>query len=85
LPNWLQEGGPMANAVTIHQPSWQQGFDDSVRRLPARCPREADAFSYLSGYIAGLNDRQEPSSETPSPADEPAPAAPQPWWRRLVG
>jgi hypothetical protein len=67
----------MANAVTIHRPSWQQGFDDSARSLPSRCPPDADAFSYLSGYLAGLNDRQEQSAETPSPADVPAPAAPQ--------
>jgi hypothetical protein len=57
----------MANVVTIHQPSWQQGFDDSVRGLPARCPPDADGFSYLSGYLAGLNDRQEQSAETLTP------------------
>jgi hypothetical protein len=85
LPNWLQVGVPMANAVTIHQPSWQQGFDDSARSLSSRCPPDADAFSYLSGYLARLNDRQEQSAETLTPADVPAPAAPQPWWRRLVG
>jgi hypothetical protein len=76
----------MANGVTIDQPSWQQGFEDGARRLPAKCPPDADAFSYSTGYLDGLNDRQEQSSEAPPRADAPAPAAaPRPWWRRLVG
>ena len=37
----------MANGVTIDQPSWQQGFEDGVRRLSAKCPPDADAFSYV--------------------------------------
>jgi hypothetical protein len=82
----------MANGMTIDQPSWQQGFEDGVRRLSAKCPPDADAFSYSTGYLDGLNDRQEQSSETPPPSDTPPPAdapapaaAPRPWWRRLVG
>ena len=82
----------MANGVTIDQPSWQQGFEDGVRRLSAKCPPYADAFSYLSGFLEGLNGRQEQSSATPPPseippsADPPTPAAaPRPWWRRPVG
>jgi hypothetical protein len=76
----------MANGVTIDQLSWQQGFEDGVRRLSAKCPPDADAFSYLTGYLDGLNGRREQPSDTPPPADAQVPAAaPRPWWRRLVG
>jgi hypothetical protein len=96
------EGAPtMANGVTIDRESWEQGFDDGARRLPARCPPDGDSFSYLTGYLDGrygpLERRSETSetlppsvtpqqSETPAPAAPRAPAAaPRPWWRRLVG
>jgi hypothetical protein len=59
-------------AQQTKEATWQLGYDHGLVGGYVNCPKEADAFAYIYGYIAGKADRRGASLKARlTPVQEP--------------